>query len=589
LVGWAPGLHSPLIPLILLVNGRSVKLRGFCDHSNFGGLGSAVPDRVNLFRAQTLRAVGGNSWRMAHNPPVPARLDYTDALGIAVIDENRDYGGAKQQGGTSRETSQQQVQDMRSLVARDRNRASVFLWSFCNEVGCDNETAAASFRQAAYDEDGTRPVTQNHLGTKISSQYLDVQGFSHKDGTTFDAFHAANPDKPTLATECCSCLSQRGVDYDTCPNPRPGGCTEGCHVDCHGSYKGQATDGEFYNNEISQCTASQINYTDSRDYVSGTFVWSAFDYYGESRGWPQTVKCRGAAADVAGFDKASAGWLRAWWLANIPSHDAGRPTPVADPGRYSISVAETWGPPQGASKKASTRVLHVYSNAHSVGVLVNGVVPEGVPTQTMPFFGTATFDAVPYAPGNLTAVGFNETGHVVATHTQLSAGQATALRLSLAAPNPATGTGTSLVADGEDTAMLTVEVVDAQGTVVPSAFDNVTLRVVSGPGRVVSAHNGDPSSQYPAGVPWSPASHGLVRFYVRSTQVAVGSLASRKRLREIDVEGLKGGVDVAVDGSSPPQSITVEASAVGLASASLSIPVTDDLSALPLAVAKASK
>lgn len=29
-----------------------------------GGVGSAVPDRVNLFRVQTLRAVGGNAWRM---------------------------------------------------------------------------------------------------------------------------------------------------------------------------------------------------------------------------------------------------------------------------------------------------------------------------------------------------------------------------------------------------------------------------------------------------------------------------------------------------------------------------------------------
>ena len=34
------------------INGERVKLRGFCDHSNFGGVGGAVPDRVNLFRAQ---------------------------------------------------------------------------------------------------------------------------------------------------------------------------------------------------------------------------------------------------------------------------------------------------------------------------------------------------------------------------------------------------------------------------------------------------------------------------------------------------------------------------------------------------------
>ena len=36
-----------------------VKIRGFCNHESFGGVGMAIPDRVNLFRAQGLRSVGG--------------------------------------------------------------------------------------------------------------------------------------------------------------------------------------------------------------------------------------------------------------------------------------------------------------------------------------------------------------------------------------------------------------------------------------------------------------------------------------------------------------------------------------------------
>lgn len=55
---------------------------------------------------------------------------------MMAMDENRDFGGAKQQGGVSKETPQQQVQDMGDLVMRDRNHPSVILWSFCNEVGC---------------------------------------------------------------------------------------------------------------------------------------------------------------------------------------------------------------------------------------------------------------------------------------------------------------------------------------------------------------------------------------------------------------------------------------------------------------------
>ena len=67
----------------LFINDEHIKMRGFCDHSNFGGVGSAVPDRVNLFRAQASRSVGGNGRRTSHNPPDPAMLDIYDRLGVA--------------------------------------------------------------------------------------------------------------------------------------------------------------------------------------------------------------------------------------------------------------------------------------------------------------------------------------------------------------------------------------------------------------------------------------------------------------------------------------------------------------------------
>ena len=124
--------------------------------------------------------------------------------------------------------------------------------------GCANESSAKPFREETYKFDGTRPVTQNRHATDLSTRYLDVQGFSHKKPKDFDQFHKMYPKKPTLATECCSCLSQRGVDQDECPNPRPSGCLEGCRIDCHGNYTGNQTDGIFYNNEISQCTAVQV-------------------------------------------------------------------------------------------------------------------------------------------------------------------------------------------------------------------------------------------------------------------------------------------------------------------------------------------
>ena len=71
-------------------------------------------------------------------------------------------------------------------------------------------------------------------------------------------------------------MSQRGVDQDYCPHPKDGGCEAGPAV----------PPGVFYNNNIGECTSSQVIESDSRDTVAGTFVWSGFDYLGEARGWP---------------------------------------------------------------------------------------------------------------------------------------------------------------------------------------------------------------------------------------------------------------------------------------------------------------
>jgi hypothetical protein len=51
----------------LHVNEQRVRLKGFCNHNDFTGVGVAVPPRLNLFRAQALRDVGANAWRMSHN------------------------------------------------------------------------------------------------------------------------------------------------------------------------------------------------------------------------------------------------------------------------------------------------------------------------------------------------------------------------------------------------------------------------------------------------------------------------------------------------------------------------------------------
>lgn len=556
----------------LYINGERIKMRGFCDHSNFGGVGAAVPDRVNLFRAQALRRVGGNAWRMAHNPPSPARLDFMDRLGMVAMDENRDYGGHDGQGGKTNETVADELNDMADLVKRDRSHPSVIFWSFCNEVGCRNESSAKDFRTVAKLWDPTRPVTQNHHGSKTSTQYLDVQGFSHKGTKDFTDFHTAYPKKPIVASECCSCMSQRGIDQDVCPHPKDGGCTGGPKV----------PEGVFYNNNIGKCTSDQVIRSDSLDYVSGTFIWSGFDYLGEARGWPQNTKCRGTVSDVAGFTKETAYWIRSWWLSNISKSDPGRPLHTEGDSPWTVFILESWLPPPDSSQ--SNRSIHVYSNAPSVRLELNGEIKE---TQYIHFFSMASF-SIAYKPGNLTAVALDQKGNPVAFHSITTTGPVAAVVLSIDAPSPATGTGDAVVADGEDVAMLRATLVDAHGVMVPSADDNVTFTIVSGPGRVWATHNGDPANLSPNHAAWNPAYHGLVRAFIRTTADYSTSPDHRRRMREIDVDGGHNIKIIDPKSNAKPSPIIVKATVKGLPPSQIEIPVTIDLEQLPLPVASRS-
>ena len=159
------------------LNEEHVKIRGFCNHESFGGVGMAIPDRVNLFRAQGLRSVGGNGWRMSHNPVSPPLLDILDRVGVVSMDETREL-----------HSDPISIMNMGAMVKRDRNHASVVIWSYCNEGGCGSD-GAPEFRNITEKYDGTRPTLGNRFGNQEMDATTDVEGFSHKAGSVFDTYN----------------------------------------------------------------------------------------------------------------------------------------------------------------------------------------------------------------------------------------------------------------------------------------------------------------------------------------------------------------------------------------------------------------
>merc|ERR1712232_673351 len=108
------------------------------------------------------------------------------------------------------------IEDMRSLILRDRNHPSVILWSLCNEVLCDNFNAhhLQTLKQIMNELDplGQRPLSaaMNFLKNADFEQGLDVIGINYQIDA-YDRQHKQYPTHPFIASETSSDYSDRSV------------------------------------------------------------------------------------------------------------------------------------------------------------------------------------------------------------------------------------------------------------------------------------------------------------------------------------------------------------------------------------------
>lgn len=231
--------------------------------------------------------------------------------------------------------------------------------------------------------------------------------------------------------------------------------------------------------------------------------------------------------------------------------------------------------------------MQVFSSAPRVQLLLNGESAGVLPSEPLNY---TNFGKVRYAPGNLTAVALGSDGEALAVHSVLTPGPAAAVVLSLDAPDPRTGTGTALLADGHDAALVRATVVDAGGVTAVGAEHRITFAVTDGPGRVAGVHNGDAKSHEPQAAASRRAYHGLARAVVR---VTVDSSAGARRLLSgaggIDVDAGDGVSTVAVRALAAGGEIVVTATAPGLSGGTVRIPVSADAALhSPLAAAASS-
>lgn len=119
----------------LLINGKSVKLKGGCIHHDHGVLGSAeFPSAVER-KIKRLKSVGYNAVRISHYPPSLVLLEICDRLGMFVMDEAFDmWNVPKNDMDYSLWFRDWWQRDISYMVLRDRNHPCVISYSIGNEV-----------------------------------------------------------------------------------------------------------------------------------------------------------------------------------------------------------------------------------------------------------------------------------------------------------------------------------------------------------------------------------------------------------------------------------------------------------------------
>ncbi len=119
----------------LLVNGKSVKLRGGCIHHDHGVLGAAEFPAAIYRKLSRLKKVGFNALRMSHNPPSTSLLEICDRLGIYIMDEAFDMWSERMTAADYHLWFPDWYErDLTKMINRDKAHTCVISYSVGNEV-----------------------------------------------------------------------------------------------------------------------------------------------------------------------------------------------------------------------------------------------------------------------------------------------------------------------------------------------------------------------------------------------------------------------------------------------------------------------
>jgi hypothetical protein len=153
----------------IYLNDRKIELTGFNRHQEYPWLGDAVPDWMTEIDYKGISAKKGiNFLRTLNYPANSEAYNQADRLGLLT---SEDFSGILQH----MFTPEEQRQQIREMIRRDRNHPSLIAWSVADDPG---KNANSDFTAS---EDTTRFIGSLKATIDTSSTYLDFSTANIKD------------------------------------------------------------------------------------------------------------------------------------------------------------------------------------------------------------------------------------------------------------------------------------------------------------------------------------------------------------------------------------------------------------------------
>ena len=454
------------------LNGVSRKIKGVCLHHDLGPIGAAVNKSALIRQIRTMKEMGCDAIRTAHNMPSTWQMEVCDSMGMMVMAESFDmWIYPKCKNGYALNFKEWADKDIENLVLNHRNHPSIVMWSIGNEIpeqwseeGCD---ISKHLQDLCHKFDPTRPVTQGMDRAEDAlksgfAQVMDVPGFNYRVHK-YDKNIRQLPKGFLLGSETASTVSSRGVykfpvevsDSKTYP------------------------DGQCSSYDVEYCPWSNLpdddwKMQDDRDYVIGEFVWTGYDYLGEpspyDEYWPSRSSYFGIC-DLAGLPKDRYWLYRSHWRNDSPT----------------LHLLPHWTWP---GREGKTTPVYCYTSYPSAELFVNGKSQGRIvknPNTRLDRY-RLRWNNVKYEPGELRVVAYNYDGTVADTQTVRTAGAPAhiVLKADRTTLNPAE----------DDLAFVTVSLTDRDGNPCPTA-SNLIKASVKGAGSLRATCNGDATSLVP--------------------------------------------------------------------------------------------